>query len=61
MTHAASHTINKPYGFTEQEMRDMFEEAGCRDMSWKIAEELTPIPVIEGLKSQLYFAAAKKG
>ncbi|KAF6841843.1 methyltransferase type 11 [Colletotrichum musicola] len=61
MTHAASHTISKPYGFTEQEMRDMFEEAGCRDMSWKIAEELTPIPVIEEMKSQLYFAAATKG
>lgn len=60
MTHAASHTISKPYGFTEQEMRDMFEEAGCKNMGWKLAEELTPIDTIKGLKSQLYFACATK-
>ncbi|KAF6811680.1 hypothetical protein CPLU01_15058 [Colletotrichum plurivorum] len=59
-THAASQTISKPKGFTEEETRNMFEDAGCKGMAWKLAEELSRIPVIDGLKSQLYFASATK-
>lgn len=57
--HASSHTISRPNGFTEQEMTQLLEIAGCKDVKWKLAEELSPIPVIH-TKAQLYWAIATK-
>lgn len=56
---AARHTVSKPNGFTRQEMGELFEKAGCTGFKWKLAEELTPIPVAN-TKAQLFWARATK-
>lgn len=57
--HAASHTVSKPNGFTEREMGELFAQAGCEDMKWRLAEELSYVPVVRA-KGQLYWAIATR-
>ncbi|KAK0617488.1 S-adenosyl-L-methionine-dependent methyltransferase [Immersiella caudata] len=58
-THAARHTISKPNGFPADEMRELYAQAGCKNMQWKLAEELSYIPVLDA-KAQLYWSVATK-
>lgn len=55
----ASHTVSKPSGFTEKEMGQLFENSGCKEFKWKLAEELSPVPVAN-TKAQLFWARATK-
>ncbi|KAH8660143.1 S-adenosyl-L-methionine-dependent methyltransferase [Xylariales sp. PMI_506] len=57
--HASSHTISKPDGFTKEEITTMFEAAGCTNVRWKLAEQLSLIPLGD-TKFQLFFAGAIK-
>ena len=59
-SHAASHTVSKPNGFTKQDMTELFEQGGCKDIKWKLAEELSSVPIIENAKGQFYWASATK-
>jgi ubiquinone/menaquinone biosynthesis C-methylase UbiE len=56
---AARHTVTTPNGFTEQEMVSLFQNAGCTQFKWKLADRLTPIPVAN-TKAQLFWARATK-
>lgn len=58
-SHQARHTISRPDGFTQQEMREWLECAGCKDVRWWLAEEMTPIPAVKK-KSQVFCAIATK-
>lgn len=58
--HAARHTVGKPEGFTEAEQRLLFEQAGCRDFAWKLADTLSYVEPVDA-KGQLYWAVATKG
>lgn len=57
---AANHAVSRPDGFAEQEMTRLFEQAGCREVRWKLAEELSYAPVVEHAKGQLFWARATK-
>jgi SAM-dependent methyltransferase len=57
--HGGSHTVNRPNGFTRQEMADMFRQAGCTNVREKLAERLSSIPVINA-KAQLFWIRASK-
>lgn len=59
MDRASQHTISKPDGFTETEMKDLFERGGCTEFRWKLAEELSSI-IRASKKSQLFWARATK-
>lgn len=56
---ASRHTISMPDGFTEQQMTDLFEQGGCTEVRWKLADELSSI-VRASKKSQLFWARATK-
>lgn len=58
-SHQALHTLSRPNGFTRQEMTEWFENAGCIDVRWKLAEQLTLLPAIK-TKSQMFFAVATR-
>ncbi|KAK9463199.1 S-adenosyl-L-methionine-dependent methyltransferase [Lipomyces oligophaga] len=58
-SHAASHTVSKPNGFTYDEQDELFRAAGCDDVKWRLAEELIYIPAVDA-KAQLYWAIATK-
>ncbi|KAK1751122.1 S-adenosyl-L-methionine-dependent methyltransferase [Echria macrotheca] len=57
--HAAKHTISKPNGFTQAEMVELFERAGCGEVGWKLADKLSPIPVVNA-KAQLFWSRASR-
>lgn len=59
-SHQAMHTISKPDGFSMKEQDELLTAAGCRDMQWKLADEMSSMPLIPGAKSQLYWAVATK-
>lgn len=58
-SHQSRHTISRPDGFTQQELRDWLGAAGCEDVKWWIADELSPIPVVKK-KAQLFCVVATK-
>jgi len=58
-SHAAKHTISKP-NFSRPEMDHLFAVSGCNEFRWKLADELSPIPVIPDAKAQLFWARATK-
>ncbi|UKZ55828.1 hypothetical protein TrVGV298_009652 [Trichoderma virens] len=49
----------EPDGFTEADMEGLFKQAGCGEVRWKLAEQLSPVPVA-GAKGQLFWARAQK-
>ncbi|KAL7782595.1 S-adenosyl-L-methionine-dependent methyltransferase [Trichoderma afarasin] len=57
--HSARHTVSRPDGFTEADMKGLFKQAGCGEVRWKLAEQLSPVPVA-GAKGQLFWARAQK-
>lgn len=57
--HSARHTVSKPDGLSEEEMREIFERCGCVDTRCKLAEALSEMPPADK-KLQLFCACATR-
>ncbi|CZT21196.1 uncharacterized protein RCC_07058 [Ramularia collo-cygni] len=57
--HPASHTISHE-NFSEEQILELFEKAGCTEGRFKLAEELLEIPGSRVGKMQLFWARATK-
>jgi ubiquinone/menaquinone biosynthesis C-methylase UbiE len=58
--HPASHTITHD-SFTEDQMAELFRNAGCTQVRWKLADRLSDVPGARTGKMQLFWARATKG
>lgn len=57
--HPASHTITHD-SFTREQIVELFEESGCGDSSFVLADRLSEVPGARTGKMQLFFARASK-
>lgn len=57
--HAASHTISHD-SFTEEKIAELFHNAGCKEVRWKLADRLSNVPGARTGKMQLFWARATK-
>lgn len=58
--HPASHTITHD-SFTEEQIEELFRNAGCTEVRWKLADKLSSVPGARTGKMQLFWARATKG
>ncbi|USP75559.1 hypothetical protein yc1106_02833 [Curvularia clavata] len=58
--HPASHTITHD-SFTEEQITELFDNAGCTEVRWKLADKLSDVPGARAGKMQLFWARATKG
>lgn len=57
--HPASHTITHD-SFTKEKTSELFQSAGCAEVKWKLAENLSDVPGARTGKMQLFWARATK-
>lgn len=58
--HPASHTITHD-SFTEEQIAELFHNADCTEVRWKLADKLSDVPGARTGKMQLFWARATKG